>query len=169
MGVKILVWRGQPNIPGHVSMDMDGVYVSYWPGGGGGGAKDFKVGETHQPMFPSEYRADRRLERRQCDDEVEIEGLDTKRMIDTWNDFLQNPVRYNMVEHNCSTVVAGLLEVGSGVAPSFTPRMWVDRNVDSWVMRFLFRLRYLSAHIEMWTPEAVLRYANELKLRSGRR
>lgn len=168
MGVKLYVWRARPDNPGHVSMDVNGVYVSYWPAGAAG-KKDFKIGESHEPGFPSGYRTDRRLEGRQHDDEVVIDGLDTQRLIDSWNDFRQNPVRYNMLEHNCSTVVASLLESGSGIPPSFTPRMRVDDHVDNLLMRFLFRLRFLSAHIDMWTPDAVLRYANELKQRFGPR
>lgn len=166
MGVKVYVWREQPNETGHVSMEVDGTYMSYWPASAAG-PKDFKVGQTHEPGFPSSYRADRRLERRNHDDEVAIGGLNTARMIESWNDLQGNPTRYNMVEHNCSTVVASLLEVGSGIPPSFTPRMRVDDHVSNWVMRFLFRLRFLSGHLDMWTPSAVLRYAIELRNRFG--
>ena len=40
-------------------------------------------------------------------------------MIEAWEQFKLEPRRYNMVEHNCSTVIAGLLEIGSSIKPSF--------------------------------------------------
>jgi hypothetical protein len=36
-------------------------------------------------------------------------------MIEAWDQFKREPRRYNMVEHNCSTVIAGLLEIGPSV------------------------------------------------------
>lgn len=166
MSVRLYVWREQPNETGHVSIEVDGTYMSYWPNSAAG-PKDFKVGQTHEPGFPTSHRVDCRLERRNHDDEVRIGGLNTARMIDSWNDLQCNPTRYNMVQHNCSTVVASLLEVGSGIPPSFTPRMQVDDHVSNWLMRFLFRLRFLSGHLDMWTPSSVLRYATELRNRFG--
>ena len=36
MGVKVYVWREQPNETGHVSMEVDGTYMSYWPASAAG-------------------------------------------------------------------------------------------------------------------------------------
>ena len=71
--------------------------MSYWPTSAAG-PKDLKVGTTHEPGFPSANRTERRLEGRNHDDEVEIGGLNTGRMIESWSDLLGTPTRYTMVE-----------------------------------------------------------------------
>ena len=70
--------------------------------------------------------------------------------------------RYNMVEHNCSTVIAGLLELGSGVKPSFISSVPIEDHVTNLAQRLFLRVRFLSGSIRMWTPDAVLRYADEI-------
>jgi hypothetical protein len=67
-----------------------------------------------------------------------------------------------MVEHNCSTVIAGLLEIGSGIKPSFVSSVPIDDHVTNWAQRLFLRVRFLSGSIRMWTPDAVLRYADEI-------
>jgi hypothetical protein len=58
-----------------------------------------------------------------------LAGLATDRMIEAWEQFKREPVRYGMVEHNCSTMLAGLLEIGSGVKPSFVSSVPIDDEI----------------------------------------
>lgn len=79
-----------------------------------------------------------------------------------WSSLTGNPTRYNLVQHNCSTVIYALLAVGSSVKPSFIPGVAIDDHAAGWAQRLLLRLRFMSATIPMWTPDAVLRYADEI-------
>jgi hypothetical protein len=154
--------------PGHCSLEVEGVYMSYWPSEAAG-KKDVKVGQTHAPAFPSSYNVDRRIEQRACDVRRVLSGLDSKRMVEAWTTFKQNPARYNMVEHNCSTVIATILEVGSGIAPGFVPRVAIDDHAAGWAQRVFLRVRFLSSSIKMWTPDKVLMYAEQIEREAGGR
>jgi hypothetical protein len=68
-----------------------------------------------------------------------------------------------MVDHNCSTVIASLLEIGSGIEPSFVPGVLIDSYAQSAAQRMFLRVRFFSKRIRMWTPDDVLRYANEIE------
>jgi hypothetical protein len=72
-----------------------------------------------------------------------------------------------MVKHNCSTLIAAILEAGSGRPPDFSPRIRIDDHVQSKVSRFFLRVRFLGATIDMWTPEQVWRYARSLESPGG--
>ena len=168
MAITLYVWLGRGDNPGHVSLQVGATYMSYWPGEEAG-KKDFKVKQTHPPAFPNSYRMDRRLERRESDVRMELHGLDEQRILDSWATFRREPARYNMVKHNCSTVIASLLEFGSGVPPSFTPQIRIDDHVRGWPERLLLRLRFLGNHIHMWTPNAVHRYALAVRARMEKR
>jgi len=124
MGAIVYIWRNTPTDPGHASLESVGAYVSYWPQGedteaknfvknppGKGAIKDFNVGATHKPYFPSNYRHDCKLERRECDIKVILNKLDEDVIEKSWNDFKKNPKRYNMLSHNCSTVVQHCLSL----------------------------------------------------------
>ena len=73
MALLLTVWRMRPPNPGHVSLETDGVYMSYWPADAAG-KKDVKVGQTHEAAFPSSYRIDRRIEQRECDVRRQLVG-----------------------------------------------------------------------------------------------
>jgi hypothetical protein len=161
MNVTVYVWKLRPDNPGHVSLQIGSVYVSYWPKTAAG-KKDVKLGETHDVGFPSEYKMDRRLEHKDADEKRELTGLDTAHMIEAWEAFKKDPVRYNMVDHNCSTVIAALLELGSGVKPSFVSKVAIDDHAANWAQRLFLRVRFFSSSIKMWTPDSVLRYAEEI-------
>jgi hypothetical protein len=77
-------------------------------------------------------------------------------------------VRINMVDQNCSTVVAVMLQVGSGLQPSFVPAVAIDDRARSLPQRIFLRLRFFSSYIKMWTPDEVLRYAQEIQSRKPR-
>jgi hypothetical protein len=168
LSVTLYVWVVGARAPGHCSLLVGRTYMSYWPTEAAG-KKDFKVNATHPAGFPSAYDVDRRLERRQCDHKVELHGLDESAMISAWGGLRRDPTPYNMVRHNCSTVVAALLETGSGVPPDFAPRVRISEHVSDWPTRLLLNLRFLSASIEMWTPDAVLKYAHTIQRRAPSR
>src|SRR5437773_9365518 len=112
MPVSLNVWRMGSGNPGHVSLEVQGVYMSYWPSDAAG-KKDVKVGQTHAPAFPSAYGVDRRIEQRDCDVRRILARVDGSRMMEAWRTFRADPARYNMVEHNCSTVIATMLKIGT--------------------------------------------------------
>jgi len=92
----------------------------------------------------------------------QLAGLATDKMLDAWEQLKRDERRYNMVEHNCSTGIAALLEIGSGVKPSFVSSVAIDDHASNWAERLFLRVRFFSASIQMWTPDAVLRYADEI-------
>jgi len=161
MIVTVNVWKLRPDNPGHVSLQIGTVYVSYWPANAAG-KKDVKIGQTHDVSFPRSYATDARIEGHQADEKRDLTGLATDHMIAAWEQFKRDPRRYNMVEHNCSTVIAGLLEIGSGIKPSFVSSVSIDDHATHWAQRLFLRVRFFSASIRMWTPDAVLRYADEI-------
>ena len=128
------------------------------------GKEDFKGDAAHPPRFPEGYPSDRRLEgNRDCDRRVDLAGLNEQAMLDGWASLRRDQVPYNMVRHNCSTVIASLLAIGSGIDPGFTPRMSIGKQVPALHHRLLLHVRYLGNSIEMWTPDQVWRYAQDIR------
>lgn len=168
MIVTVNVWKLRAENPGHVSLQIGSAYMSYWPSDAAG-KKDVKIGQTHDVSFPRSYATDVRIEGKQADEKRSLSGLASDHMIEAWEQFKREPRRYNMVEHNCSTVIAGLLEIGSGIKPSFVSSVPIDDHVTNWAQRLFLRVRFLSGSIRMWTPDAVLRYADEIAGQARRR
>jgi hypothetical protein len=55
MSTTVFIWRSSPRHPiGHSSMDVNGVYMSYWPTSAAG-KKDFKIGSEHPSDFVDRY------------------------------------------------------------------------------------------------------------------
>lgn len=167
MDVRLYVWRLSPTNVGHASLKVGDAYMSYWLADSAG-KKDVKVGQSHAAGFPSVYAVDRRLERKHADEEFVLTGLDTAKMIQAWEQFKLTEPRYNMVDQNCSTVIAVMLQVGSGLAPSFVPAVAIDDHANGLAQRIFLRLRFFSSYIKMWTPDEVLRYAKEIQSRKPR-
>jgi hypothetical protein len=163
MSTTVYIWRSSPRHPiGHTAMDVNGVYMSYWPATAAG-KKDFKLGTQHGVVFSERYALDRRIEKREADSRITLIRLNELTMIEAWRGIIANPPNYNMVKQNCSTTIAGVLEVGSGVVPSFQPKLDVGREVPSNAHRLMLRLRYFTSQIEMWTPDALYRYVMEIQ------
>lgn len=80
-----------------------------------------------------------------------------------WKDFKANPENYNMLRMNCSTVVASLLESGSGVSPTVDKGIQINQWIQSPVKKLFLQLRFLGNHIDMWTPDDVMHYALQIK------
>lgn len=161
MIVSVNVWKLRTDNPGHVSLQIGPTYMSYWPSDAAG-KKDVKLGQTHDASFPRSYATDARIEGRQADERRDLIGLATDKMLEAWEQLKRDQRRYNMVEHNCSTVIAVLLEIGSGIAPSFVSSVAIDDHASNWAERLFLRVRFFSSSIRMWTPDAVLRYADEI-------
>ena len=166
MTTSVHIWLLSPSNVGHVSLTIDATYASFWPGDAAG-KKDFKIGRTHKPAFPASYKTDKRLEGRDCDKTVVLNGLQEALMIDAWETFKADPKHYNMVNQNCSTIAAWLLEIGSGLSPTIDKGIRINEWVTNPVQRFVFKLRYLGNQIDMWTPDDVWRYALQVKSYMG--
>jgi hypothetical protein len=162
MEVTLYVWLIKPGNVGHVSLAVGDTYMSYWPADSAG-KTDVKFGQSHEPGFPSSYAVDRRLERGHADEQLVMAGLDEQAMLEAWTQFKLTEPKYNMVEHNCSTAIAVMLQIGSGVEPSFVPAVAIDDHASHWAQRIFLRLRFFSKSIKMWTPDDVLRYAKEIQ------
>jgi hypothetical protein len=121
----------------------------------------------NRSYYPASYRHDRRLERKDCDQKVVLKKLDEKKIKDHWEDFCRNPKRYNMVNRNCSTIVATLLEIGSNVPPGHSPQIKINQYVSDPIQKWFFKLRFLGNHIKMWTPNDVFQYALQIKATKG--
>jgi hypothetical protein len=153
---------------GHVSLTVGDTYMSFWPRDPGG-KKDVKVNVTHGPHYPSSYRADCRLEHGPCTKEVRLDGLDERAMREAWQSFVTSEARYNIVRNNCSTIAASILQVGSGVQPSFTSKVPIDNYVKDIGSRLALRIRFFGSMILMWSPDSVGRYAEEIRVRKMNR
>lgn len=84
-------------------------------------------------------------------------------MIAVWEDFKNDLTKYNMVKQNCSTIIALLLEAGSGLSPTVDKGLKIDEWAESPAAKILLKLRYLGNHIDMWTPNDVWLYALQVK------
>lgn len=163
MAVKLFMWRARHGDPGHISMDVDGTYMSYWPATQSSAKKAFKLGFTQAAHLSQEHRFDRKVERKPHDDQKTLHGLNEKAMKDAWALVVLNPGRYHMVKHNCATLIAAVLEAGSGVKPAFTPRINIGERVSWTPSRVLLRILYLGNTIQMWTPEQIWTYAESIR------
>jgi hypothetical protein len=147
----------------------DLAYVSYWPGGGGAEAKkDFKIKQTHEGAWISRLSVDTRLERRSPDVSVDVNGLDEAAMQVAFEEFKAKAPLYNMRKHNCATVIAYLLEIGSGKKPTFVPMMNVADALPPGLLRTIVKIGTLGGAVEMWTPQAIRDYAQELTHPTGK-
>ena len=163
MRTTLYVWTLRNDDVGHVSLDAGSTYMSYWPASGVHAKKQIKLGQTQAGAFQRAYISDRRLEHRDCDVRLTLAGLDTNAMQQSWSSFRDSPARYHLIKHNCATVIASVLEIGSNVAPPFSPRLNIDEYASDFATRMLLRIRFMSASIQMWTPNLVLQYAYEIQ------
>jgi hypothetical protein len=163
MQVTLYVWKLQTKDVGHVSLEIGSTYMSYWPANGVDSKKQVKLGSTQDAAFQRAYVSDRRLEQRNADARVDLTGLEANAMLEAWNQFRASPTRYNLVRHNCATIIASLLEIGSGIVPPFCPHLKIDDFAGDLGTRMLLWIRFMSTSIDMWTPNSVLLYAQEIQ------
>ncbi len=163
MTATVYIWKNAPSDVGHASLQVRDEYVSFWPKTAAKAKKDIKLGEMHDASYPKSYRVDCRVEHREADKSIHIHGLDEDKMIEYWGEFKSSSSKYNMLESNCSTIVASLLELGSGIPPLNSPSISIDEYVGSPYMRWLLKLRFMGNYIKMWTPNDVMTYALQIK------
>ncbi|MDN3637369.1 hypothetical protein QWY82_00985 [Simiduia curdlanivorans] len=166
MAVTLYVWKNSPSEVGHASLDVDGVYISFWPKGAANAKKDVKIGEMHDAAYPSSYAVDRKIERREADVKVMLDNLDEKAIKAFWQAFKDKSEQYNMLKSNCSTVTAMALEAGSGLASNRSPSIKISDYVSNTGMQWLLKVRFMGNYIQMWTPNDVLTYALQIKSQS---
>jgi len=147
--VKVHVWLPYgPNV-GHTALTIGTVYVSFWPDGSAG-KKDLKIKRSHPGAFVQALQEDVMNEGNRVPMTVELATLDEGKMLDYVNDLIQNIPRYQLARNNCSHVVANCLMLGTASRPTFTP------NAANYS-----KLGRLA--LGVWTPDQVLRFAQELK------
>ena len=160
---RVYIWSKKGEI-GHTSMQIGNHYVSYWPGGGGVDAKkDIKFKQTHPPHYMSQYGGDVRVEGRLADKIVELPNLNEAAMLSAWKEIRSSGVRYNMRKHNYSTVVAMLLEVGSGKPAPSVPQVNPREYGGSGAQGLVIRMATFGRSIRMWSPEAIHDYAKSVQ------
>lgn len=167
MSTIVYVWKNSPQDVGHVSIQVDEHYMSFWPKNSAKAKNDIKIGSTHEAVFPSGYKIDCRLESQQANHKIYLNKLDEKLMIEFWETFKSDSKKYNMLKSNCSTVVASLLQLGSGIIPNHTPGILIKDYVNSPYLRWFLKLRFLGNYIHMWTPNDVNLYALQIKSHKG--
>ena len=104
-----------------------------------------------------------RLEKGDASCVLSLHNLDEATMIAMWNELRLRGSQYNMVRHNCSTVVAVLLQAGSGLTPPFVPQVRISSIGLPLHVRLSMQLRFLGDTIRMWTPEAVAEYGRQIQ------
>ncbi|MCW8999972.1 MAG: hypothetical protein OQK04_14780, partial [Kangiellaceae bacterium] len=62
MTTTVYIWPNLPSETGHVSVQINNTYISFWPNSAAKAKKDIKIGQTHIPAFPTSYKVDCRLE-----------------------------------------------------------------------------------------------------------
>jgi hypothetical protein len=98
-------------------MLVGSTYMSWWPDESAGPGRDYN------PIRNKSFTSDVRDEGGPPDFDIALDGLNEQAMLDWWSGFglvsngveLQGPMRpYNLVNQNCSTVVASGLSAGGG-------------------------------------------------------
>ena len=84
MSVIVYIWETSETDVGHTSMQVGDEYISFWPSDPAS-KKDVKIKATHIPAFPRSYSTDCRVEKRDADSSIIINGLDESKIIETWN------------------------------------------------------------------------------------
>lgn len=169
MSVTVFVWYPQSKNVGHSSLQVDSIYMSFWPAGTAG-ARDVllkhdhqrKTLAAHQPYYAT-YPEDIDEEGgRHPDVRLSVPKLDAAVMIQAWHSVRAAGWRYNLVKRNCSTFVAHLLAIGASRRLDYTPCVdMADVPADRWAERSATRImpRQMRA---MWTPRAVERLARSM-------
>lgn len=161
MTVIVHVWTRTRTHVGHAALTVGGAYMSYWPAGAAD-KKDVLKKRSHLPDFPTSYDEDRTAEDRRDAIDVHLVGLDEAAIAACWADIRATMPRYNLLRRNCATMVALLLERGSGKAASFKPQVPIAEWVPSPIAARTISTLLLRDRVCAWTPEQVLLYAREL-------
>lgn len=164
MAVTVFVWPRQGSNVGHASLLVGTQYISFWPADAAG-KKDATLKRSHEPSFMASYDDDFRAEGGVNARELTLWNLDENAMLEARDELMKTGCRYNLLRMNCSSFAAALLEVGSGRKPSFVPAVHPRDYIDhSQAGRKISRsVVFVCGPLCVWTPEQLLRYAEELQ------
>lgn len=149
--IKIYVWLPDGNNVGHTAMQVRGTYISFWPEGGAS-AKDLKLKRSQPGAYADELKSDIDSEGGREPIVIELTNLDEYAILKYFAEISQNKPRYQILRNNCSHMIAHCLMAGGNVQPSFVPHAGHYSNLA----------RRLT--IGVWTPDQILKFAEELKL-----
>ncbi len=153
--MQVHVWLPYPGNSGHTSLTVGAEYISFWPVGRGNFTKkDLKMQRSKTGLWVPELRHDIFREGYRQPITVELHGLNEQAVLDYLAGIKANKPRFQMMRNNCSHVVAAALEAGAGGKASFKPQ--AGRGLLG---------RALGGGI--WTPEQVLKFAQELAASSN--
>jgi hypothetical protein len=164
MAVTVFVWPKRGNYVGHVSLLVGTQYISFWPVDEAG-KKDVTLKRSHEPSFMPGYEDDCRAEGGLEARQLTLWSLDEAAMSEARDELMKAGYRYNLLKMNCSSFAAALLEVGSRRKPSFVPAMDPKQYLARTQMgRKVGRsVVFACGPLCVWTPEQLLRYAEELE------
>jgi hypothetical protein len=170
MTVDVRVWLGAWRRPdawtGHSSLSIEpALYISYWPGRSESRAyprKKKSVFRERPQGWSDSIDADiTKLGR--PSHIVRIDNLNEKSIEKFWSDIKAGNGKFNLLEHNCSTVVANALQTG------YTEAMESGRfGTIAKQVRWLAPSNYLAfalasfSNESIWYPSQVLRLARSL-------
>lgn len=148
--IKIYVWLPHDNNVGHTAMLAGATYISFWPEDGFD-KKDLKFKRSKPGDYVLQLEEDIRREGGREPIVVELHNIDEMKVVRHFDQIAENRPRYQLLRYNCSHVIAQCLIAGAERQPSFTPHAGHYSNL----------LRRLT--IGVWTPDQILKFANELK------
>ncbi len=162
MSVKVYVWRPCGGRVGHCSMAVGNqTYISLWPGLGRKGfarsvIQKMTMNVKRRPFY-RDYESDLEAEGFEPI-VVELYSLDKEVIEQYWEKVQMSGLEYELTEFNCSTIIANVLYLGSGLQPSFQPLAEVDTYIG---------LGIPLGQVEAWEPKYILQYAKEIKRLKG--
>ncbi len=176
--VRVHVWRRNLSIPaawyGHAALSLGpdpaapALYISYWPGPRRGEAQSRKSAKKHargrEGRGSESLLEDNVHLENGPDHELDISGLNEDAMAGFWNAVRSGTdTRFDLVEHNCSTVAGGALMRGWEEAEptSFRDALKLLRWLSPGNLMAL-TLAELSSDT-IWYPRQVLRLAEAIQ------
>ena len=147
--LKVYVWPPHGNMVGHSSLSFGTDYISFWPADTAG-KKDLKIKRSHPGHFMAALQEDIYSEGGREPITVLIPCVNEKNLAKHISDLISNAPRYQLAKNNCSNIVADCLKVASGKTATFRPSAHDYGRLGKVLGRGI------------WTPNEVLRYANEL-------
>lgn len=156
MSVKVYVWNQCGGNVGHASMQVDDVYISFWPDDDLGkpqAKKGLKLKLSHKSIGVDSLADDIGNENGRRPTVIELDQIDLNKnaVFEYWADVLEQGMRYQLRKRNCSSIVAECLYQGTKRKASFVPSA-SDYSRMGGILGY-----------GMWTPAQVMRYAMELR------
>ena len=164
MTVTVNIWNRGADGVGHAAVDVGGRYCSFWPGADGYSDKN-TVRKDRVPSTTNNFNEDLRDEGRRPDVQIQFEGLNERAMLRKWNELKVE--KYSFSKTNCSTVVAKMLESGSGMRPSFPLAAWPSEYMPPGLLArvaggAIDTYVYATGQQKVWTPEQVHTFTQEI-------